>query len=171
MESLAEFDTRESGATFSPDRKYRYKLWRAWNSDRRLLFIMLNPSIADEERDDATQRRCRRFAKDWGFGGYTVGNLFALVSTDPKGLKTEPEPIGPENDDYLTAMHKAHSLTVVAWGTHGTLGGRDRKVLQELLKSGPVFCLGLNKDGTPKHPLYVRADTRYALYDQNIARL
>jgi hypothetical protein len=43
------------GATFSPDRAYRYKLWRTWDQSLpTLAFVMLNPSTADEEQLDPT---------------------------------------------------------------------------------------------------------------------
>ncbi|TMF61888.1 MAG: DUF1643 domain-containing protein, partial [Chloroflexi bacterium] len=66
------------GATFSADRRYRYRLWRRWDGARPVVaFVMLNPSTADARRDDPTIRRCIGFAKSWGFGGVEVVNLFA----------------------------------------------------------------------------------------------
>ena len=36
------------GATFSADRRYRYRLWRRWDGARPVVaFVMLNPSTAD----------------------------------------------------------------------------------------------------------------------------
>ena len=43
----------------------------------------LNPSTADENKDDPTIRRCNSFANDWGYGGLCMTNLFAYRATDP----------------------------------------------------------------------------------------
>ena len=66
-------------ATLSADRVYRYVLKRTWLEERPfVMFIGLNPSIADENEDDPTTRRCMRYAGSWGFGGLIVTNLFAF---------------------------------------------------------------------------------------------
>ena len=84
-------------AIFSGDRRYRYLLIRrVGTSQSRVLFIMLNPSAADEVRDDPTIRRCIGFARDWGFGLLEVVNLFALMSTNPKTLLDAEDPVGPD---------------------------------------------------------------------------
>ena len=51
-----------------------------------ILFIGLNPSTADETKNDPTIRRCINFAKDWGYGGVMIANLFAfcLLYTSPR---------------------------------------------------------------------------------------
>ena len=44
-------------ATFSPCKNYRYKLWRTpTNAEQKsnILFIMLNPSTASDDKDDKT---------------------------------------------------------------------------------------------------------------------
>lgn len=38
----------ESWAVFSPERLYRYELWRRWGPGKVCVFIGLNPSTADE---------------------------------------------------------------------------------------------------------------------------
>lgn len=46
------------------------------------------------------------------------------------------------------------------WGKPGKLGARDAAVPRLLREAGVTpFALALNKDGTPKHPLYVRYET------------
>jgi len=78
----------ETGAYFSADHVYRYVLWRRWDRQREpLVWVMLNPSTADDCRDDPTITRCRGFARNWGYGGITVVNLFALRATRPEALR------------------------------------------------------------------------------------
>lgn len=145
-------------ATFSACRRYRYVLERRWDDDLPVvLFIGLNPSTADERADDPTVRRCTRFAKDWGFGSLILANLFALRSTDPRGLFDAVDPVGRWNDRWLTRLSGRAPLIVAAWGVHGSYQGRDRAVVDRL---PDVHCLGTTKEGHPRHPLYLRADTR-----------
>ena len=73
------------------------------------MFVMLNPSTADEHRDDPTIRRCIGFAKGWGYRTLYVTNLSPLRATYPKELLAagpEPESIWQENLDNIldTAM-------------------------------------------------------------------
>lgn len=59
--------------------RYRYLLWRTWDMTRpRLLWVLLNPSTADDQTDDPTLRRCIRFSRDWQYGGLEIVNLFAF---------------------------------------------------------------------------------------------
>ena len=149
-----------SGATFSPCGKYRYRLWRQWDERGIAIFIMLNPSTADESQDDPTIRRCIGFAKAWGFGAVEVLNLFALRATNPKELYSVDDPIGPENDAVIWERTGAPMVAKVicAWGVHGAFKQRGRRVYVGINR--PRWHLGLTKDGHPKHPLYLRADTK-----------
>ncbi|WP_127580893.1 DUF1643 domain-containing protein [Paenibacillus koleovorans] len=148
---------------------YRYSLWRIWNPDLpKVLFVMLNPSTADASIDDPTIRRCIGFAKAWGFGSLEVVNLFAYRATDPEELKKCSDPIGPNNDYHIRrAAHRADKI-IAAWGTKGSLLGRDRLVM-EIFHSFPMFCLDVSKAGHPKHPLYIKADSTPAEYSGNTA--
>lgn len=121
-------------------------------------FVMLNPSTADATLDDPTIRRCRGFARAWGCNGLTVMNLYALRSTDPAALWKSSDPVGPENDHYLRRMASEYGDIVCAWGTNA----KPERVSAFLrLMDGVavrLWCLGTTKDGSPKHPLYIRAD-------------
>lgn len=149
-----------STAVFSPCRQYRYRLTRRWGDGNRFAcFIALNPSTADEHQNDPTVRRMIGYAMSWGMDGLHVANIFALRSTDPRALKTCRSPIGMDNDGHILAMAASAEIIIAAWGTHGRLHGRGLAVHQMLLAAGmKVLCLGRNADGSPKHPLYVRAD-------------
>lgn len=138
--------------------RYRYHLWRTWDDRPRVLFVGLNPSIADAEVDDPTIRRCIRFAHDWGYGGLWMANLYAHRSTDPKGLCTVEDPVGDQNDDWLSHLALRAELTIVAWGAWpGPYPHRPAHVM-DLITAPHV--LGLTKHGAPRHPLYMRADSR-----------
>jgi hypothetical protein len=150
---------RSGGAIFDPTGMYRYLLWREWHPDSpRLALIMLNPSTADEQKNDPTIRRCIGFAHAWGFGSVEVVNLFAYRATDSKELLKVDDPVGAENDGYIVQAVERCSYVVVAWGTKGILLDRDRQVLQLLGDRPNVGCLGVTKGGHPRHPLYLRGD-------------
>ncbi len=150
------------GAFFSPDRVYRYLLRRRIGVQRTTcLFIMLNPSKADEKRNDPTVTRCMGFAKHWGFGRLEVCNIFAYRATDPKELfNLTPEmAIGSENNTHITKAIIRADRVVCAWGNHGELYGRGDEIQQEImdLATFPLAFKITNK-GQPIHPLYQKAD-------------
>jgi hypothetical protein len=154
-----------TNALFSACGNYRYTLTRQW--DRRkpsVLFIGLNPSTADETKDDPTIRRCIGFARCWGFGGIMMGNLFAYRATDPKDMLRQIEPVGQNNDRNLLDMADRADMTVAAWGNHGAHMKRADAV-RNLLAGREVFYLGLTGAGQPKHPLYLRHDTAPCLWE------
>ncbi len=151
-----------SDAKFSKDRIYRYALWRVWdNSLPKLLFIGLNPSTADEINDDPTMRRCIRFSKDLGYGGFIMGNIFAYRSTDPKKLREIKNPIGSRNNFWLKKLHKEAGNTIAAWGTHGEYLNRGDDVVKLL---GSLDCLRITKEGFPSHPLYLPSNLKPIKY-------
>lgn len=156
--------TMQREAVFSPCGRYRYLLRRVWSAraEPLLLAVMLNPSIADAHQDDPTTRFMVNRAKDWGFGAYEAVNLFALISTDPKALKREVDPVGPENDFMIERTAKIADKIVVAWGSlqasFPVLVARATFVRRVLLHRCDVWCLGRNRDGSPRFPRAVRAD-------------
>ena len=64
-------------AILSKNRKHRYLLSRIWNQkNKKILFIMLNPSSADENIDDPTTKKVISYSKKWGYGGLHICNLY-----------------------------------------------------------------------------------------------
>jgi hypothetical protein len=148
-----------SGAVFSRDRRYRYRLWRRWDAARPVVaFVMLNPSTADAVRNDPTVRRCIGFARSWGFGGLEVVNLFAYRATDPRVLRRATDPVGPANRRHLAAAIVRAGLVIAAWGADPT--ARDAPTQGRVLSQPELRCLGVTRSGAPRHPLYVRATVR-----------
>ena len=146
----------QTGATFSPCRKYRYRLWRTWAESGPVVnFVMLNPSTADETVNDPTVERCERRSREWNYSGLVVTNIFAFRATDPREMRAAVDPVGPENDEQiLEAAHDAH-LVICAWGTHGAHLGRGEQVRKRLASFRPLHALALTRDGQPRHPLYL----------------
>ena len=143
-----------SGAHFSRCRTWRYALWREWAHARaRVMLIGLNPSTADAQRDDPTIRRCIGFARDWGFGGVWVLNLFAFRATEPADLKAAADPVGPRNDWWLRRVALQSGRIVACWGNHGAFLGRSTRV--RALLGDRLEIIRLNASGEPAHPLYL----------------
>ncbi len=146
------------GAHFDDSGAYRYRLWRTWEVQGPLaVFVGLNPSTADGECDDPTIRRCLGFARSWGCGRLAVVNLFAWRATRPADLREARNPVGPLNDEVLAQVAGAADLLVACWGVHGAWQDRGQAVRTAL--RGPWQCLGLTRDGLPRHPLYLRRET------------
>ena len=149
-----------SRAGFSSCRAYRYTLVREWDrSLGRVCFCMLNPSTADAQKNDPTVRRTVGFALDWGYGSIEVVNVFALRSTNPRGLYEAIEPVGRGNDAALRRAFRRADRVVAAWGNHAGLGGRSARVRGILHSCGvEALCFGETGAGEPRHPLYVARD-------------
>lgn len=168
----------QRGAEFSLDRQYRYRLWHCWERGRILLWLMLNPSTANETDLDPTLRRCEGFARTLGFGSIVVVNLFAVVSADPKVLLTHPDAVG-DGRLRVTTEHRSVTNTgvirdevrnanmlICGWGAFPEARDRARFVASMLRDNRvQMYCLGTTKDGHPRHPLYLRADTKPIPYE------
>ena len=147
----------EKRAIISNSNLYRYELHRTWDIDKgEVLFIMLNPSTANAWKDDLTTIRCINFAKKWGYGGISIGNIYPFRAKRPKDLRRwlrahdGERPEAYENNiSHVGAMANEADLIVCAWGCNykGVPSWID-----EL--DAPLHYLELCKDGiTPKHPL------------------
>jgi hypothetical protein len=152
---------------FSQDRKYRYRL--DFDVDPplgpkgvgRIVWILLNPSTADENNLDPTLRRVRNYARAWQYRTVTILNLFAWRATQPSALLEVPDPVGPDNDREIVAAIIDADRVVLGWGAvYPRLRPRAREV-EELLENadvlGDAMAIGTTKSGEPRHPLYMPA--------------
>lgn len=145
---------------------YRYVLHRTvGDAVSRVVWVMLNPSTADAETDDPTIRKVIGFSRAWGFGRFSVVNLYALRSTEWRGLLDRADPVGPYNEGHLCLALESADAVVLAWGAHAAGVDRARRTvhtsrMRSLVRrviSGhngiPLWDLGTSKDGSPRHPL------------------
>lgn len=163
----------ESGdCAFSPCRTWRYTLWRRWGGlfakGSYAMFIGMNPSTADESKNDPTIRRCIRFAESWGYAGLCMTNIFAFRATDPADMKVANDPVGPENDTALIECARNVGIVVAAWGVHGVHQGRDAAIAALGLD---LHVLRLTKHGYPAHPLYLPKDISPKIWVDSCGKL
>lgn len=151
-----------NGAAFSECRKYRYALWRIWDESKPLvMFIGLNPSTADESETDPTITRVINFAKDWGFGGVYMMNLFCYVTSKPEELPIQDEHDNRVADIWLQHVKKSCSKIIFAWGNFKVAVKRSVEVIKIFPEA---YALIINKNGSPRHPLYIKANVEPQLY-------
>ena len=167
---LRQYDVNgiEYAAIFDATGKYRYSLWRSWSVYHpRILFVLLNPSTADERKNDPTIRGCIGFARAWKFGSVEVVNLFAYRATNYRDLFNISDPVGAENNRFILQAVERCSTVVLGWGIRGTILNRDRQVMSLLAGRNDLYCLGITRDGQPRHPLYVKRNTCFIPFKHN----
>jgi len=155
----------ENDAVISECGLYRYLLRRTWDAKKpRALLVMLNPSTADARIDDATIRSCVRLLTALQYGSMEVVNLFGFRATDPKELLTCIDPVGPKNDGIVESAVGRCDVVVCAWG--GFPAADHRPDIFPLIKQHrpAVYCFGKTKNGSPKHPLYLKTGTPLETY-------
>jgi hypothetical protein len=150
---------------------YRYSLKREWDysNPRKAVFMMLNPSTADDKEEDQTTRKCITFAKNWNCGSLEIVNVFAYRSTDFEELKklSKDTATGKNNWEFVMNALEDAAIIVVAWGTNVTVHHRNYHELEELLKGYRLFCFGQTTEGHPRHPLYVKNSTKLEVFHFN----
>lgn len=146
-----------TAAIISPCGRYRYLLQRG--EAPACSIVLLNPSTADAETDDRTTNKLKGFTRDWGYPGYDLYNVGAGRATDPRDWLAMDDPIGPDNDFYLT-LAACRPLIVVGWGNNAPADLVARAVNILTQGGAELWCLGVNDNGSPKHPLYIPYSAR-----------
>lgn len=128
-----------------------------------LICIGVNPSTATPEELDRTMTVVSRIAKEDGFDGYIMLNLYSLRATNPDELDTH---INAELNEYnmhwIDRVLSKGNLTIwAAWGTlikKRTYLLENLELISEIAKKNS--CKWVNKgkrtkEGHPHHPLYL----------------
>lgn len=138
------------GAEFSECGKYRYYLIRVWDIEKPLVTcIGLNPSTANATDDDTTITNLTKLLPTYGYGGFYMANLFALISPKPNDLRACPDPL-KDNDQWLTYLEGITSEVIFCWGNFKQAEYRAKKIIKRF---PDAMCLGKNPNGSPMHPL------------------
>lgn len=153
-------------ADFSECGRYRTVL-RRWTGDafpdRYMMLIGMNPSTADATANDPTITREWGFAQREGFNGFLKCNISDYRATDPKALLALPEGeiMSAANMTGIACFAQMAALVVFCCGKPNRALIPAYEIARQTLASVgvPVYCFGTNSDGSPKHPLYLRADT------------
>tara|TARA_Y100001968_G_scaffold328673_1_gene376322 strand:+ start:898 stop:1374 length:477 start_codon:yes stop_codon:yes gene_type:complete len=138
---------------------------------KNIVFIGLNPSIANSVNNDNTLTRIINFCSIWDYRNIYIINLFGLISKSPAQLTKSIDPVGSNNDKIILKALQFWSNNFncdlwLGWGDKGNLNRRDCKVLKIIKNlsnfnlngnnpSKRVLCLGRTKKGNPRHPLYM----------------
>ena len=137
-----------------------------------LVVVMFNPATVREDSDltagSRTRSRLINFARDGRYRSLTEVNLFAYRARNKEELLKAVQdqgvsPVGPENDRIISEAVQDANMIVVGWGvvTDNSRFAKRVQEVGELLKESEKqpYCLGKNRDGSPKHP----ARGRYTL--------
>jgi|SRR5688572_16526898 len=164
--------TTPAGALFSVDRKYRYALWRVWDSSKpKVMLVGLNPSTAAENKNDPTISRLVGPSGLLGkkYGGFIMTNLFGFVTPHPEDLITCEDPIS-ETDMHMHSAWAHASDVIFCWGNFREAykkvtvipdRGYDMSRADQVIEKYPnALCFGKNFNGSPKHPLYLKGGTK-----------
>lgn len=157
-------------AVFSECGKHRMMLHRWWSDEEATaLWIGMNPSTAAHNVDDPTVRREVDYTrKRLSLGRYAKANVMSYRATKPEVLlRLDPrERSHPSNIDMIVDEATKAQRVIAAWGAlPKKLLPHAEAVEAALSELGiPLYCLGFTKDGSPRHPLYVRGDTELVRY-------
>jgi hypothetical protein len=169
-------------ALFSDDELYRFSLDRPVPDPlpgdtpdphglRVLVSCGLNPSKADAFKNDNTVRKEIGFARRWGCFRYVKVNAYAWRERFPshmfqrrrEGIDIEGKDAGKggpacgNNAAIRIALNQVlifGGIPLAAWGAH--VDPARGRYLHDIAKELGTqwMCLGVNKDGSPKHSLY-----------------
>lgn len=151
-------------AHISGDRRFRYTLGRSWGEAARFVIGMLNPSVADGERDDPTVLRLIKWGQLWGCGSFVAVNAVPFVSSDPAEalawIRRGADAFVPDvlriNAKWVEASCIGAAFGIVAWGNlPDELQPAAHQLMQAFRRAlgSRIYCFGRTKHGHPIHPM------------------
>lgn len=174
---FADEETTYGGRSvrFSPDGTLRRQIRRWWTRvpTRWAAWLMLNPSVASDKRNDPTALRVTHFSKAAGCDGWIGVNLYPFIASKPAAMWrwANWENHGPAWDvrdallanlEDIEAAGRMAAMRFVAFGAAPVY--HDEPWLEQCLEAfgqpaddpradERFYCLGVNRTGQPLHPL------------------
>jgi hypothetical protein len=159
-------------ADFSECGRYRRALGRSWSMETpksgHVLFIGMNPSTADADANDPTVAREVSFARSWGYSSLVKCNIGDHRATHPSDLSVPGvTACTDKNVDEVIRRAREADWVVMAHGVPPLpLRAGGRRITEALVAAGLLMkCLGITKDGWPRHPLYLPKTAAPVAYD------
>jgi hypothetical protein len=154
-------------AEFSQNGMYRWRLSETWTPGRaKVMFLLMNPSVADVVYADPTLRRTGNFARSWGYGGQLIGNVAGFRITNSKALTRIPHAIGLDNHRHIMAMQGEADIVVLGFGSlPPKLRSWAQALVAELAGIRTLYALRVGAAGDPYHPLYLPASLRPQIFN------
>ena len=140
-------------AEFSKDKKHRYYLSRKWSENEQVLYVLLNPSKANNIKNDHTINRLITISKNLGYGGFEVVNLYTIINPKRNKLYEKKRKFSEKNKKLIAKLVARHKTIIYGWGATEN----EPNWLSNIVKS--PLCFNINKNGTPKHPLYLKKES------------
>jgi hypothetical protein len=126
-----------------------------------IIVVGLNPSTASNEKSDTTISKVRTAAKNAGYSGFAMTNLYPLRSTDPHALpESSNEQLLKENIKHIENIASTESCPTfwAAWGSDIVLRPYLKQAMLELngmvkrLNGNWVQFGDLTQKNHPRHP-------------------
>lgn len=151
-------------ASFSDDGKMRWLLRERWAVGPLAVWLMLNPSWASATRNDMTILRVGFFSQAWGYAGWAVVNMYPFITPSPaeceafcEGTSLDLQAWGKAmetNRSTILAEAQQAAIVIGAWGAADWCKTHAERITRDVLGVVPtIHCLGVNSDGSPKHPM------------------
>ena len=155
----------------TPDGTSRFVLGTV--GENPLVCFGINPSTAVPNDLDPTVTRVSRFAERNGHDSWTMFNVYPQISTDPKGMHLELDPVLKAENERRIAEHvDGRPLTILAaWGVlvesrpYLLSLAHDIATLPELQDCIWVSLGVPTKAGHPRHPLYMKGTAPFEPFD------
>ncbi len=159
---------------FQKDKAHTRRYSLGIHGEKMLICCGINPNTARPGELNNTVRRVETFAKDNGYDGYIMVNIYPQISKDPKNIHPKMDEVyHKDNIDALEDIFKMYSNADMwaAWGT--IIETRPYfydalKDIHEISKEHDLNWVHFNKltkAGHPRHPLYLRADSDIFEFD------
>ena len=159
-------------ALFSRDRRFRYRLGRRWGDGAAVCFVLLNPSTADETREDPTVRRCIGFAE-------ASATAPSRSSTSTRTSRRTPRSCGGRATPWgatTTGTSRRPCGSASGWSWRGACtrpGWSGRRRSWRLLRRMGVepHCLRLTASGHPEHPLRLPLGCGLVRFEREVGKV